>query len=77
MSEAAKGSRCYLANRAHLSAGALGLNVARLLALVADLLAGAGVLGAVAYWDVVSFAHDECRHGHQDLREKWPDSPQL
>lgn len=47
MSEAAKGSWCYLAIMAHLSAGALGLNVARLLALVADLLAGAGVLGAV------------------------------
>jgi hypothetical protein len=31
----------------HLSAGALGLDVAGLLALVADLLATAGVLGAV------------------------------
>lgn len=75
MSEAAKGSWCYLASRAHLSAGALGLNVARLLALVADLLAGAGVLGAVAYSDVVSFVQDE--DTQENLREKWPDSPQL
>lgn len=39
-------SRLYAA--AHLGGGALGLDVARLLALVADLLAGGGALGAVA-----------------------------
>lgn len=38
-------SRLYAA--AHLGAGALGLDVAGLLALVADLLAGGGTLGAV------------------------------
>lgn len=39
-------SRLYAA--AHLGGGALGLDVAGLLALVADLLAGGGALGAVA-----------------------------